>query len=388
MKKITFITYHNWETKRHGGFHQFAKYAAEKGNEVVFFSFSRPYYSVLKHEERLNATVLKKLNKGLEYRVGKGVLFNVTWPTLALPGNIRNFFPDRVNVWLMTHSFKPFRCFQKQWLEGSDCFVFESCDAVYLLEDIKKYNPQAKIIYRPSDPIADLPSERYLIASEKKMLKCADKIILVNAESRDLYRIKFNEDYDDNKAIVIKNGVEVEAYYKKYPIPSILDYPKTAVYIGVFAVDWRLLQYAAKSLPDIRFVIVNPNLLSSYEQAIIDNNENLFYIQGISPDEVPKWVTNASIIIQPYPEGNVFSKRIGLSLTAMHYKAMAANKPIVSHMIKKSMEKYGLFVTETFSQFVDAVRHSIDIVEVKYSYDIKQNDWDILCAKFIEEIDI
>lgn len=44
MNKITFITYHNWETKRHGGFHAFAEYTCRLGIETMFFSFSRPYY--------------------------------------------------------------------------------------------------------------------------------------------------------------------------------------------------------------------------------------------------------------------------------------------------------------------------------------------------------
>lgn len=36
VKKITFITYHNWKTKRHGGFHQFAEYTCKQGIETVF----------------------------------------------------------------------------------------------------------------------------------------------------------------------------------------------------------------------------------------------------------------------------------------------------------------------------------------------------------------
>ena len=86
MNKITFITYHNWETKRHGGFHAFAEYTCRLGIETMFFSFSRPYYIRWKKNERLNWKVLKFLKKGCCYDIGGFQLWNFTWPTLALPG--------------------------------------------------------------------------------------------------------------------------------------------------------------------------------------------------------------------------------------------------------------------------------------------------------------
>lgn len=384
--KITFVTYHNWDTKRHGGFHQFAKYAAEKGNEVVFFSFSRPYYSALKHEERLNAKVLKQLSKGVKYKVNEVSLYNVTWPTLALPGNIRKFFSDSLNVWLMTHSLKPFRYFQKKWLEGTDCFVFESCDAVYLVDIIMKYNPTATIIYRPSDPIADLPSERYLIAGEERMLKYADKVILVNEESRDLYRLKFKDTYDDKKAIVIPNGVSLSAYSKKYDCPEVIKDKKVALFAGVFEVNWELIIYAATHLQNVTFVIITPNEIAKKYLERVKKIDNILYIPGILPDIIPHWVTNSNVIIQPYPDNNSFSKRLGLSLTAQHYKAMAANKPIIAYMLNKSLEKYGLFITDTFVQFVKKVEENIEKKDFHYNYDLKNNDWNLLCARFLKEI--
>lgn len=34
--KITFVTFHNWKTKRQGGFHKFAERCSLEGHEVVF----------------------------------------------------------------------------------------------------------------------------------------------------------------------------------------------------------------------------------------------------------------------------------------------------------------------------------------------------------------
>ena len=147
------------------------------------------------------------------------------------------------------------------------------------------------------------------------------------------------------------------------------------------------LKETALCLPEIRFVIVNPNLPSGGDEKIINSVDNLYYVPGISPTDVPKWVTNASVIIQPFPKDNIFSRRIGLSLTAMHYKAMAANKPIIAHMVKKSMEKYGLCVTETSAEFIDAVKRGVDVGLKKYNYDVNRNDWSQLCERFKTEVE-
>ena len=64
MHKITFITTHNWDTKRQGGFHKFAEATAQAGIDTVFFSFPRPYYGLLMKREQLNPKVIKLLKKG------------------------------------------------------------------------------------------------------------------------------------------------------------------------------------------------------------------------------------------------------------------------------------------------------------------------------------
>lgn len=382
--KITFVTYHNWEAKREGGFHRFAGYAASCGEDVVFFSFSRPYYSILKHEERLNAQVLKKLTKGCKYNVSNGVLNNMTWATLAIPGNIRNHFSYRVNNWFMCHSLTPFSKIQKKWLDGTNCFVFESCEGLHLLDVIKRYNPSAKIVYRPSDPVVDISSDKALIEAEHRMLLAADTIVLVNEESRGVYKNAF-PDYDDSKAIVISNGVDLNDYRQTYPVPDVMKGKKTALYVGLFDMEWDLIIEASEQLQDVTFIIVNPNKLDDEICKKIKNHNNIVYVEGIGPKEVPAWVTNANIMIQPYPK-NVFSDTISLSLTSKNYKAMAAGKPIIAYMIPKQLERFGLIVADDYQCFIDAVRENIDKSNFRYSVNLDEKDWNVLCEKFMKII--
>ena len=88
MKKITFLTGHNWKSNRLGGFHKFAEEAVNQGIDVVFFSFPRPYYSYFQHQELYNKKTIKQLQKGIVYNYEKATLKNVTFSTFKLP----NFF--------------------------------------------------------------------------------------------------------------------------------------------------------------------------------------------------------------------------------------------------------------------------------------------------------
>jgi hypothetical protein len=384
MNKITFITYHNWDTKRHGGFHQFARYTCEQGIETVFFSFSRPYYIIFKKEERLNYKIFRLLNKGCYYDIDGHDLVNITWPTLALPGFLRKFVPSFINEWLMCHSFSSFRKFADKWLRNTNYFVFESCDAVFLLPLIKKYFPDAQIIYRPSDPLVEFNNEEYLITAEKQLIAVADKILLVNDESIAVYKENFSDVYDESKFYVVSNGVSISEYLKKQDCPQELKGKKTALYIGTFSVDWKLIIIAAKQLPDIHFIIITPNRPTKEVVRYIKVISNIVYIPGINPSQVPQWISNANLILQPFPDSFQHYNKKSLGLTAKNYKAIAAKKPIVTHKIPMHLSKYGLITTDSYQGFIDAVAENISKKDVKYNIDINEKNWDNLCPLFLE----
>lgn len=389
MKKICFVTYHNWETKRHGGFHQFAQAAAQSGIETVFFSFSRPYYIKWKHEERLNKKVLDNLSVGVDYKIGKGKLHNVTWPTLALPGVLRKFLPYKVNKFLMIHSLSSFESFKTKWLHDTDCFVFESCEAVLLVKIIKEKFPKSKIIYRPSDPLWEFSNDFFNIKGEYEMLQLADRVITVNEESIEGYKHRFPEIFDESKFICIPNGVNVEDYKKSYEVPEPLIDCVSACYIGSFLPDWELLSLAAKALPEIKFVIITPHTLNEGARQIVDSLDNLIYIDGIPSLEVPKWITNCTVVIQPFPPKYGHLNKVSLGLTAQNYKAMAANKPIVTYGVPIKLSKYGVITTATPDEFIDGVETAVKHSDHQYPhFDIESRNWGKLCADFLAECEV
>jgi hypothetical protein len=383
--KIVYVTYHNWETKRHGGFHQFADYSCRQGIETVFFSFSRPYYIVFKHEERENKEVLLKLSKGIEYNIdSEHKLINITWPTFAIPGFFRDYFSDKFNIYMMTKSLTPFGTVAKKWLEGTDCFVFESCDAVCLVDKIKERYPNSLIVYRPSDPMLDRRKESYLIYGEKVMLEKSDLVICVNERGKKFY-LESYPNVDESVYRVIDNGVALNDFVNDYTRPSTMPKGRTALFVGASPIDWDSVIFAASKLPDINFVLVSPADQPKKSLQDIQSYENIYYIPGIPPKEVAAWMTNADIIIQPIPEKTERYKKKTLSITAQNYKAMAAGKYIVSYMGPQSFSDYGIISTYNHEDFANSIAKHIG-KKAQYDLNLEEKNWDYICSQFFKEI--
>lgn len=382
--KITFVSYHNWETKRIGGFHKFAEGCALAGHEVVFMSFERPYYIYFKKEERLNKTILSKQSAGMVFEIEKdgkkGKLINCTWPTIRIPMPFAKWLPDSVVEWSAKKSLNPFKSFQKKFLDGTDVFVLESV-GVPLFDIIKKHNPTAKIVYRPSDPImVDGVPDRE-IKEETYVLQHCDLNILVNQAGLDLYRRKV-EDFDNTvKYTILSNGVDTDKFKLTYPEPEMLKKERTALYVGALAPEWELTLEIAKACPDINFIIVCPVECPTAIQNVAPTN--LFFVPGIYPSEVPAWITNCDLFIVPYPTGMYKIRPWGI--TAKYYQAMTARRPIVAYDDTDELKVFGITVTHTYKDFIAGIKNAMKNGNA-VDYDLGDKDWNSINARFIDLI--
>ena len=201
-----------------------------------------------------------------------------------------------------------------------------------------------------------------------------------------VYAEKFPDVYNKNKFYVVSNGVNISDYLKKYDCPDELKWPKTALYIGASLIDWELIIRAAQQLPEIKFIIITPNKPISKVLTRIKSTSNLLYIPGISPSQVPQWVTNASIILQPFSCSSQYCNKKSLGLTAQNYKAIAAQKTIITHQIPMHLSKYGLITTNTYQDFIDAIANNIANTKVQYNIDINEKSWEYLCCVLLNII--
>ena len=385
IKKITFLTGHSWQSNRQGGFHKFAEAACNAGIEVVFFSFPRPYYSYFMHQELYNKKSIQALEKGITYEVGKSRLHNVTLATMKLPNCANKILSDGMMNALERFSFTSFKSFAKKWLEESDVFVFESCDGMIFLDQLKKMYPRAKMVYRPSDPLMyDGTLSRY-VKNETHMMKTADLNIIVNQEGLDLYRRKISDFDSTVRYTLLSNGVDIESYEKSYPVPELLQKPNSVLYVGAWEVEWNLLFKAAERTPNFNYIVVLPNFPSAEIQEKVKNCKNLFYVPGISPKEVPAWITNCSVVMVPYVTD--FYKNRPLGITAKYYQAMAAHKPIVAYCDTPKLADAGAVVTYTYEDFILAVEKAIGQKECVYQFDLNDRRWEGITESFLDLID-
>lgn len=383
--KITFVTYHNWDTKRQGGFHKFAEGAAKKGHEVVFFSFPRPYYIRFKHNERLNGEVLKLLKKGTIYSLDNGAsLINCTWPTLDVPGPLRRFLPNKLIKSLSFRSFTPFNVFCNKFLKNTDCFVLESV-GLALYDMLKEKFPNAKFVYRPSDPVMIPTASQEAVAMEKHFLLNCDKALIVNKLGVELYR-KNIPDFDKEVSYeIISNGVDSAAYKLKYDCPKELKVRNSALYMGALPPNMDVVFYAAKKLPDIHFVIVCPEPLLENDKIRLSSFKNVIYVSGVPPKDVPAWVTNANLIIVPKPE-NVYKYK-PWGIIAKYYQAMVACKPVVAYHDTDELKGFGISVTYTKEDFASSIADHIHDGTVDYSFDGASMDWNVKISQFIVAVE-
>ncbi len=383
--KIVFITSHNWDTKRLGGFHKLAQAACMAGLETVFFSFPRPYYGLLLKREQLNADVIRKLSAGAEYELEEGkTILNVAFPTFRLPNAVGKILPDWLMNFLLRLSLKSFRSFSKKFLTGASCFVFESCEGIAFVDKIRKRFPAAKIIYRPSDPLVYASVPERTRALERNMLLKADKVLLVNTEGLEAYR-QIIPDFDQQvKYSILPNGVDLAPYMRRYSEPEQLKGKKGVVYVGAWGVEWELLYRAAEELPKLHFFVICPNFPEKAVLNRVEKISNLTYIPGIPSGEVPAWITNCTVVMVPYVTD--FYKDRPLGITAKYYQAMAAHKPIVAYSDTEKLADVGIRVTYSYEDFIQGVRTAAIEKYRSYDFDLTGRDWAVIGKKFLDEV--
>lgn len=385
MCKIVYITSHHWDTKRQGGFHKFAEFSADNGMETIFFSFPRPYYGYFMNREQLNPSLLKKLNKGKIYKTDSGNnILNITFSTFRIPDGIAKFLPDFIVNWLLIHSFKRIDKFLNHFFYNADFFVFESCEGIALLEKIRKTFPNARIIYRPSDPMVFAEVPKRVKKLEEKILKTADMNFIVNEEGLEAYKRSIPNFDSSVKYQLLSNGIDIESYLKKYDKPVALQKENTLLYVGAWDIEWNLIFNAAKQTPKFNYIVVCPNSPSNKIISEIKKFSNIDYIPGIKPSEVPAWITNTDVIIVPYKTD--FYKDRPLGITAKYYQAMAAEKPIVAYSDTPKLKDVGITVTYNYEDFIEAIKIAINKKNCKYNFNLTNRTWQNITKKFFEEI--
>ena len=99
----------------------------------------------------------------------------------------------------------------------------------------------------------------------------------------------------------LPNGVNFQHFQGLWDIPEDLAKirPPIAIYVGAlnYWFDYRLIEYAAKSLPELSFVLIGPD---KDARKNISPSNNLHILGPKSYQEIPRYITHSNIGIIPF----------------------------------------------------------------------------------------
>lgn len=382
MKKIVFISTHDYKAKRQGGFHVFAE-KLSKDFDVIFFSYPRSFFIKIRKKKLIEYDNISYCKDRDEMY---GNVRNISTMLFIPPVSILRYFPKRVVEWAFRLRLPSFKKYCKQHFKGVDYFILESNPSVIIFDYLRQEFPQAKFLYRPSDPMLKSPELKFYHEYEINVIRKCNFIFAVNQDGVDLYR-QYVPELGNNRIEIISNGIEMASYEKTYSIPKEYEGLNNRIcYIGARPAEWGVVIEAAKRVDNANFIVICPEVPPQNFMVALKELKNLHYIQGISPSLVPQFVTNADIIMIPNPTG--MYKKYPWGITAKYYQAMRSGKQIVVYSDDAKLKKYGIVVTQTFDEFIVEILNALqDIHRVNYDFDFSGKDWNFLTSKMKSIID-
>lgn len=237
---------------------------------------------------------------------------------------------------------------------GSFFKVFDGVDNLCKHSTYRKYTPNLKLLYQ-------------------KAIKNHHLVIFNSKDSIEYFEVSNNP-----KVHFISNGVDIELFKKKLPMPKILQNftSPLVIYAGKMQsmFDSSLIIDLAKDNPKCSFVLLG-KILEGDIRNCLKNISNVAFLGDIPYELLPGFITNADICIIPYKE----DKQHGGD-PIKFYEYMAANKPIVSTRlgdIEKFHDGKSIFVVprekflEAFSQ---VLKLDPSIIRISLPADIAWKD--------------
>lgn len=389
--KIVFVSFHLWKSNRQGGFHRFARAAWERGADVLFVTDSLAWSKFLSRPTDRSGfrTLLRAvLGSTFEHPDSKAELRSVACPTLKVPYRLRRLLPNRFCDRLSRTYWPAIASRVARFSSAPDVIVFESSDALPLLAPIARRFPEAKVLYRPSDPLIGNPDTPEAVRqAEQVALQTADKTLLVNEISRQLYLDAFElSDETARRMEIVQNGVEVSSFQRDCDKPEAMQGDqKVACYVGAMRPNWGALVKLARKMPSLKVVVVCPEPPPSNYAEVMAGLPNLIDIPGIPPSEVPAYTRHCDVFISPYPGELYRTKPWGLLAKLM--QAMAARRPIVCMNMGPELREHGIEVTYEVDDFIAATGRALAVGAVDYDFDFGARDWSVCEAAFMQSVD-
>ena len=212
---------------------------------------------------------------------------------------------------------------------------------------------------------------------EKELYSNADLVLLVNQESQKLYNEHSFYNKKENVRI-LPNAIDLSLFQLKHPCPKVLKDKRSICYVGGHPPDLELIYKLAQKITSLNIVVICPERLLKNDVRKVLNYSNISYIEGVPPEEVPKYLCNSTIIMIPYKEA---WKKKPLGMHGKIMQAMACKKPLVCKNLDPKLSKYGIHIANDDNDFISIVQAILDDQLSEVEYEFEFYDWDEFCEE-------
>ncbi|TRZ46024.1 glucuronosyltransferase [Robertkochia solimangrovi] len=316
-----------------------AKAYQERGFEVLFLT--APYswlFSLKKHhfnDMDIETNHITKINERLKIYVH------------ATPFHIFSLKNKCLNK-LTKYLYKVYQIFSlkgaKDFIRNADQIIFESTPGLFLFDQVKKLNPNARYVYRVSDDLELVQAHPSLLIYERTILNRFD---LVSTASTYVLNKLRSKTVDANIKLHY-HGLDKSLFDQEFHNPYTGS-EMNALFIGVANLDYEFLKIASEIRKDIKFHIIGP-----LEKKITSDNI-IYYGEMPFKDTIPfiKFADIALHTIVYYPGAESLSES---SLKSIQYSY--CQLPIIAPAFLKNTNKK-LFIYSSYKNIESALNAAL-----------------------------
>ena len=292
-QKAIIGTSNYWSSPFQVGMHQIARALVKLGWQVAFLSVPISPFHIINAKNN-------QFNERFEIYKQNG-LFDLNDQLWAyVPGAIftHNNRPILRSGWLQNNWNRLTLPNLKQMLDKNG---FSKVDLVLVdyidYANLRSTTYPKKTVYRIADN--NLGFTSFTRMQRKKELQFASNADLVFYSAKKLQN--YVQKLGPKASMYLPNGVNFQHFQGLWDIPEDLAKirPPIAIYVGAlnYWFDYRLIEYAAKSLPELSFVLIGPD---KNVRKNINPSNNLHILGPKSYHEIPRYITHSNIGIIPF----------------------------------------------------------------------------------------
>ena len=247
--RAVLLTTHYWNSRKKAGFHFIAETLWKRGWEVMFFMVRPTWLEWALRDKSFQDPLVKERRQLLEV---KPRFYSYVWMNPWRPVSLGHPLVNKMTT-PFARAFAHFPVTKNaiEFIRGADLLVFESAPGLMLFDRVKRWNPNARCVYRVSDDIRDFRVHPVLLQKEAEI---APRFDLVSVPCEDLVK-KFN---GLSNVRLQHHGLDLALFDRDVPNPYHGASGPHCIFVGNSHLDCDFIERAARLFPTYQFHLIGP----------------------------------------------------------------------------------------------------------------------------------